>query len=69
MLATGTLRSRRGVANTTPQHDMSELAKAMKECLSDAGLRAELREKGLERAQKFSWQTTAEIVWKSLHEI
>ena len=49
--------------------DPNALAKALKECLSAAGLRAELREKGLERAKNFSWQTTAEIVWKSLHEI
>lgn len=38
-------------------------------CLSDAGLRTELRRKGLERAEKFSWHRTAEIVWKNLHDI
>jgi glycosyltransferase involved in cell wall biosynthesis len=45
------------------------LTNALKECLSDARMRDELRERGLERAKKFSWQTTAQIVWKSLHEI
>jgi glycosyltransferase involved in cell wall biosynthesis len=47
--------------------DPHGLKQSMKECLSNAGLREELREKGLERAKKFSWQTTAEIVWKNLH--
>jgi glycosyltransferase involved in cell wall biosynthesis len=47
----------------------NELKNAMKACLSNAELRADLRERGLERAKNFSWQTTAEIVWKSLHDI
>jgi glycosyltransferase involved in cell wall biosynthesis len=51
------------------QHDINQLTNVMKECLSNARLRASLREKGLERAQKFSWQSTAELVWKSLHEL
>jgi glycosyltransferase involved in cell wall biosynthesis len=45
------------------------LIHAMNECLSDADLRASLKEKGLARAKLFSWQTTAELVWKSLNEI
>ena len=49
--------------------DQSTLTNALKTCLSSMALRAGLREKGLERAKKFSWQTTAEIVWKSLHEL
>jgi glycosyltransferase involved in cell wall biosynthesis len=49
--------------------DQSELTHAIRVCLSDAALRAELREKGVERAKRFSWQTAADIVWKSLHEI
>jgi len=49
--------------------DQKALTNVLEACLSDAGLRAELREKGLERAKRFSWQTTAEIVWKSLHEL
>lgn len=49
--------------------DQNALRNALKECLSNAGLRAELREKGLARAKKYSWRTTAEIVWRSLHEL
>ena len=45
------------------------LIACLKECLSSAGLRAELREKGLTRAREFSWQATAELVWKNLHEL
>jgi glycosyltransferase involved in cell wall biosynthesis len=44
------------------------LSKTLRECLSNSRLRASLREKGLERAALFSWEMTAEIVWKSLHE-
>jgi len=44
------------------------LSKTLRECLSNSRLRASLREKGLERAALFSWQTTAEIVWKSLYD-
>jgi glycosyltransferase involved in cell wall biosynthesis len=46
-----------------------ELTNILKECLGNARLRAELREKGLERAKMFSWQKTAELVWKNLHEL
>ena len=47
----------------------SALASLISECLSNARLRASLREKGLARAKLFSWQTTAESVWKCLNEI
>lgn len=49
--------------------DQNGLKYSLQECLSNPRLRAELREKGLERAKKFSWQTTADIVWKSLHDL
>jgi glycosyltransferase involved in cell wall biosynthesis len=49
--------------------DQNGLKQALNECLSSSQLRLELREKGLERAKKFSWQTTADIVWKSLHDL
>jgi glycosyltransferase involved in cell wall biosynthesis len=45
------------------------LSNALKECLNNAGLRSKLREKGLARARTFSWQTTAELVWKDLNEL
>jgi hypothetical protein len=28
-----------------------------------------LKEKGLARARDFSWQSTAELIWNTLHEI
>ena len=49
--------------------DQNELMHVMRECLRNPRLRAELREKGLERANTFSWQKTAELVWKSLYEL
>ena len=49
--------------------DSFGLKNTLKECLSNAKLRCELREKGLTRAKDFSWQATAELVWKNLHEI
>ena len=45
------------------------LGHALRECLSDEGLCHELKEKGLARAGEFSWQATAGLVWKHLHEI
>jgi glycosyltransferase involved in cell wall biosynthesis len=48
--------------------DQNALTNVLQDYLRNAELRAQLREKGLERAKKFSWQTTAEIVWKSLNE-
>jgi glycosyltransferase involved in cell wall biosynthesis len=45
------------------------LKSALTECLSNAELRLELKEKGLVRAQQFSWQRTAELVWKNLNEL
>jgi glycosyltransferase involved in cell wall biosynthesis len=49
--------------------DPTELTNLLKEGLSNARLRARLREKGLERAKRFSWQQTAELIWKNLHEL
>jgi glycosyltransferase involved in cell wall biosynthesis len=49
--------------------DQNALEQTLKECLSNHRLRTELREKGLERAKKFSWQKTADIVWESLHDL
>lgn len=49
--------------------DPDGLTNVLRECLSNAGLRSALKEKGLRRAGEFSWQATAETVWKSLNEI
>ncbi len=47
----------------------SALSHSINECLSNSRLSTTLREKGLARAKLFSWQTTAESVWKCLNEI
>jgi alpha-1,3-rhamnosyl/mannosyltransferase len=44
------------------------LSQMLRECLSKGQL-GDLREKGVARAQHFSWPATAELVWKNLHEI
>lgn len=49
--------------------DPDGLMNGLQECLSDARLRSRLQEKGLRRAREFSWQATADLVWKSLNEI
>ena len=49
--------------------EVKSLTRALRECLRDKGLRSKLREKGLARAEQFSWQTTAELVWKNLNEL
>jgi glycosyltransferase involved in cell wall biosynthesis len=43
-----------------PPQDIDALAEAIGEVLENAQLRAELRARGLERAQEFSWKRTAE---------
>jgi glycosyltransferase involved in cell wall biosynthesis len=45
------------------------LKNALIECLTNTDVRLALKEKGLARAKRFSWQTTAELVWECLHEI
>jgi len=45
------------------------LAQAIEKCLSDETLRASLIEKGLARAKDFSWQSTADLIWKTLNEL
>ena len=45
------------------------LSTSMRQCLDDKDLRLSLKEKGLARAALFSWQKTAELIWKTLNEI
>jgi glycosyltransferase involved in cell wall biosynthesis len=45
------------------------LAQTMEQCLNDEHLRASLVEKGLARAKIFSWQNTADLVWKTLNDL
>jgi len=42
---------------------------AIRECLSNSALRSVLKEKGLARAQIFSWQHTADLIWNTLNEL
>jgi len=41
------------------------LSTSIRQCLSDEGLRLSLKEKGLARAELFSWQKTAELIWNT----
>lgn len=43
-----------------PPDDPTAMAAAMQQLLTDAELRAELRERGFKQAERFSWRTTAE---------
>ncbi|MCZ6727476.1 MAG: glycosyltransferase family 1 protein [Acidobacteria bacterium] len=51
-----------------PRHT-KDLAAALTRVLGDAGLRAELAERGLRRAQNFSWDTAAEALERVLLEV
>ena len=45
-----------------------QLSRTLEHSVRDKDLRSVLSEKGLKRAEQFSWQATAEIVWRNLHE-
>jgi len=45
------------------------LMASIRTCLTDNKLRLSLKEKGLARAGKFSWQTSADLIWNTLNEI
>jgi len=49
--------------------DSNGLATAIKKCLNDNDLCSALVIKGFERIKQFTWQKTAETVWKALNEI
>ena len=44
----------------------AQLAETLASCLSDAKLRGDLAEKGLSHVKTFSWQVSAEKLWKVL---
>ncbi|MCC6501155.1 MAG: glycosyltransferase family 4 protein [Anaerolineales bacterium] len=48
---------------------LDNLSQAIQECLTNKNLRAALIEKGSARAKQFSWQASAELIWKTLNEI
>ena len=45
------------------------LPSTLRECLSNQQMHISLKEKGLARAEHFSWQATAERVWNTLYEV
>jgi len=49
--------------------DPEALVSSLRQCLCEKDLRPALKEKGLARAQSFSWRNTANLIWKTLHEI
>jgi len=46
-----------------------EISRGLKHLLFDASLRSELVEKGLEQSRKYSWKTSAELVWKTYQSV
>lgn len=46
--------------------DANQIASEMERLKNNPALQQELREKGMQRASIFSWDTTAEIVWKEI---
>jgi glycosyltransferase involved in cell wall biosynthesis len=49
--------------------DPDGLISKIRACLNDKQLRASLKQRGLSRAESFSWQKTAELVWNTLNEL
>ena len=47
---------------------LEEICEAIKRIISDEGLMKSLRKKGFERVKQFSWDDTAQKVWKVLAE-
>jgi glycosyltransferase involved in cell wall biosynthesis len=45
-----------------------DLAKVLRECLENNDLRLALASKGLERVKLFTWQNSADSIWKTLNE-
>lgn len=49
--------------------EKNELANTLIECLENNELRLSLAFKGLERVKLFTWQKSADLIWKTLNEI
>lgn len=49
--------------------DANDLATVVGECLENNDLRSSLVSKGLDRIKLFTWQKSAELIWKVLNEI
>jgi len=49
--------------------DPKNLSETIRECLDNNNLYCSLVAKGLEHIKKYSWQTSAEIIWNALNDI
>lgn len=49
--------------------DAQGISSALRECLAEDRLRCSMKERGLARAELFTWQKSADTVWNTLHEI
>lgn len=58
-----------GAALLADPHDPEDFARQMLHVLSDEALRAELRDRGFERAAVFSWEGSARTVLDALEEV
>ncbi len=50
-------------------NEKNDLVKVLKEFLENNELRLSLVSKGLERVELFTWQKSADLIWKTLNEI
>ena len=49
--------------------EKNSLAKVLRKCLENHELRSSMVLKGLERVKLFTWQKSADLIWKTLNEI
>jgi glycosyltransferase involved in cell wall biosynthesis len=52
----------------TDPFDPASIATAMKKIAEDESIRKELITKGLERRNEYTWQRTADLLWKSIEK-
>mgnify|MGYP003563707442 FL=1 len=50
-------------------YDVNSICEAMIRLYSNPSLREELIKKGQEQAKKYSWNKTAELVWKAIEKV
>ena len=50
-------------------YDLEEMAESLERLYNDSGLRNELKEKGWERAGKYSWQNAVEALHQAYESI
>ena len=49
--------------------DYKQLSNAIRECLENRNLHSSMIAKGFDRAGKFSWQASSELIWNALNEV